>query len=365
MDGHEITTRDIIDRLERLPCAISGANGVQGTLKAAPEHFQVTETLPYPPCGRGPHIYVTLRRALWNTVDVARKLGDALDVSMRNIGWGGMKDRRALTTQTFSVCMKPGTVEEDVQKCLRDHTPFEILNIDRHTNKIKLGHVRANRFEILLAGSPSGHDLQTATATAKALRRNGLPNFYGEQRFGDGYRNVSHAAGLFEKNRLKRTPQGKFWISVLQAAWFNIWLAERMERGDFHRMMAGDIAKKTDTGGMFTVDTAEAGIEPDRFDRRELTYCGPIFGRKMKPASGEAGKIEDDLLRRLGLDAERLKGLKSPGSRRAALLWLEEIRIESSPEGLWFFFTLPSGSYATTLMREFTQKPPETPERTD
>ena len=341
----------IIDRLVNLPYALPSHSGLPGTLKTAAEHFQVEEIMPYQPCGRGEHVYVTLRRAGWNTTDVARKLGTALEVETADIGWAGLKDRQALTTQTFSLKMPLQTDLPLVARQLQEQTPFEILSVERHGNKIRTGHVRANRFRILLSGATNPDHGAAARDLARELCRCGLPNFYGPQRFGRDYSNVVHAFRQFNAGRLRR--KDKFYVSVLQAAAFNIWLAERMAAGGFHDIFAGDIAKKTDTGGLFVAD--ETDDTRQRFRQRELTYTGPIYGYKMMPARQEPGKIEISLAEQLGIDAAALKNLKAAGSRRPALLWIDDIQIETQADGLVFAFELPSGAYATTLLREFTR----------
>ena len=345
--------QDLVHRLQDLPLATEGqSQRIPGSLKVSPEHFQVFETMPYAPCGTGEHVYVTLSRSGWNTEEVAKRLGRVLKVGMRDIGWAGRKDRNALTTQTFSIRMSVRTDLNEIHRTLADQTPFTVTGVDRHTNKIRLGHVLTNDFRIVLAGARAETHLADATAVARRLRETGIPNFFGPQRFGIAYRNVDQAAQLLERGTIQKTRQGRFWVSVLQAAWFNVWLAERMERGDFHRLHAGDVAKKTDTGGLFIVeDAAEA---QGRFDNRALTYTGPIFGSKTMAASGEPGDRERALAERLGLDPDRVQKLKAPGSRRPAVIWIDAIGIEPSPDGLVVSFRLPSGSYATTVMREFT-----------
>ena len=346
MDSH-----DIIEHLRHLPHVSDAGHRFSATLKAVPEHFQVHEVMPYQPSGNGEHVYITLRRSGWNTTDVAHEISNVLGVDSRDMGWAGMKDRHALTTQTFSLKMHPSANLADIKARLEDQTPFDIIQTARHTNKIRLGHVRSNRFRIIPGNCPAKTHHADAIAIAKRIMNSGLPNFYGGQRFGRGFDNITRAIRRLNGGGFKRNQRDKFWVSVLQAAWFNVWLGERMARGDFNRMLTGDIAKKQDTGGLFTVkDRSEAQA---RFDQRKLTYTGPIFGIKTMPASGRAGRIEDELCCRFNVDTATLKKLKAPGSRRTALIWLDEIHIEPSSEGLVFLFELPSGCYATTLMREF------------
>lgn len=142
--------------------------------------------------------------------------------------------------------------------------------------------------------------------------------------------------------------------SVVQSVLFNIWLKQRMQAGDYRRLLAGDIVKKTDTGGMFIVD--DPVIETQRFEAGEIVYTGPIYGFKMKPATEAAGEKEAMFLDRFGLTTEDFRQLRSPGSRREAILRLTDLQIEKVADGIRFCFTLPAGAYATTVLREFTRQ---------
>jgi tRNA pseudouridine13 synthase len=324
-------------------------SGVGGTIKAEPEHFQVEEILPYAPCGEGEHVFITLRRKLWNTDDLAAELSRCFSVPRLDVGWGGRKDRQAVTTQTFSVRMPLATPLSEIRARLAE-LPFEIVDVIRHRNKIKTGHVAANRFRILLSGV-APQRLETAEAIAEALRRRGFPNFFGQQRFGIEMGNIGRAVELFGRQRPARGKKDEFMVSVLQSALFNLWLSQRMSRGDYRTILSGDVAQKTDTGGLFVVtDPAEAS---ERFNRGAIVYTGPIFGAKMMSADGVAAEYEKNTLVSLGLDTQGFVRLKSPGTRRRALLYLQELTIEPATEGLLFSFTLPSGAYATMVMREF------------
>ncbi len=335
-----------------LPCITAALSGIGGTIKALPEHFEVEEDLPYAPCGEGEHLFIRLRRSGWNTADVGRALADALRIKIDAVGWGGRKDRHALTTQTFSVPLALNRPQSEVAAALAD-LPFEILDMRRHRNKLKTGHVAGNRFRIVLS-QVTPAELAQARTIAGSLLEHGLPNYFGEQRFGAGFRNLERAAQLTLQARPARGSQATFMVSALQGALFNIWLRARIERGDFGRILHGDIAQKTDTGGLFRVD------QPDEANQRlrsgAIVYTGPLYGFKMMPAAGIAGEWEDAVLQSVDLDPSAFKPLRAPGSRRPALLRLSGISIRPVAEGLEFTFSLPAGAYATTLMREFIKQ---------
>ncbi len=346
------------DRLEnlkqtmrRLPCITADLPGVGGFIKTVPEHFSVEEILPYAPCGEGEHVFVTLRRKEWNTADVAKALAEGFKLKAMDVGWAGRKDKQAVTTQTFSLPIPERTPLADMERTIAA-LPFEILGVQRHRNKLKTGHVAGNRFSIVIS-QVSRQDMQKAQAIADALRARGLPNFYGEQRFGFSMGNLDRAMALLHRRKPVRGNQETFLVSALQSALFNVWLVERMARGQYHTIVQGDVVRKTDTGGVFVVNDAVEAAE--RFHRRAIVYTGPIFGHKMMTAAEPAAAFETGLASAFALDHERLKKLRAPGSRRQALLYIDDLSLEPDPEGLRLTFTLPSGAYATEVTREFTR----------
>lgn len=338
-----------IAMLSPLPLAANPLPGIGGIIKATPQDFVVEEILPYAACGEGEHVYVTFRRAGWNTADAARIMQKRLGLAPSDIGWGGRKDKTAVVVQTLSLHCGVNHPLADVENALAD-LPFEILAIDRHRNKIKTGHVAANRFTIVVS-QPEPDALPRALAIADRLKQIGVPNFYGPQRFGHGLHNIHRGFALFSAGKKGR--KDTFMVSVVQSALFNLWLKQRMQAGDYRRLLAGDIVKKIDTGGMFTVE--DQAIESQRFTAGEIIYTGPIYGFKMKPARDTAGEREAALLERFSLTPEDFRRLRSPGSRRQAILSLTDLEITEVNGGLRFTFTLPSGAYATTVLREFTR----------
>jgi tRNA pseudouridine13 synthase len=338
-----------IAMLSPLPFAAAPLPGIGGAIKAAPEHFVVEEILPYAACGEGEHVYVTFRRTGWNTADAARIMQKHLGLTPPDVGWGGRKDKTAVVVQTLSFRCGVNHPLADVGNALAD-LPFEILAIDRHRNKIKTGHVAANRFTVVVS-RPEPDALPRAVAIADRLKQTGVPNFYGPQRFGHGLQNIHRGFALFPAGKKGR--KDAFMVSVVQSALFNIWLKQRMEAGDYRNVLAGDIVKKTDTGGMFTVE--DPAIENRRFTAGEIVYTGPIYGFKMKPAMDAAGEKEAALSKQFGLTPEDFRPFRSPGSRREAILNPADLRLAEVDEGLRLTFTLPSGAYATTVLREFTR----------
>ena len=139
-------------------------------------------------------------------------------------------------------------------------------------------------------------------------------------------------------------------ISAYQSRLFNDYLALRMERGLFDKILLGDLAKKTDTGGMFVVE--DAAQEQARFDRREITFTGPLFGYKMRQPQADALALEAEILARSPVTPEQWRKHRTDGNRRIGRIFLQPIVVKPHPLGLRLTFYLPKGAYATILLRE-------------
>ncbi len=178
-----------------------------------------------------------------------------------------------------------------------------------------------------------------------------MANYYGAQRFGRGGTNAERGRVLLNQSRRSRHWKAQLMLSAYQSELFNRWLAARIQSGHFETLLIGDVAKKTDTGGLFVVENL--GEEQERLRAGAITYTGPIFGMKMMAATAAAGAIEAALLAEAGLNSESFRAQRLQGSRRVARLWPADFTLTAQDEGLSFAFSLPKGAYATVLLREF------------
>ncbi len=334
---------------QRLPFITEDLPGIGGEIKAEPAHFVVEEIPLYEPVGEGEHVYVRLTREGWTTRALQRQLMKLFHLREVDVGCAGLKDKHARVTQTFSMLLRD-VDEEAVAQRIQEALPVQVEWVRRHRNKLRAGHLLGNRFRIVVL-HPEPGALALAREIAAALRERGLPNYYGAQRFGVNGDNAQRGREvLFGRGPRERWLR-RLLLSAYQAALFNAWLAERLRRGWFDRLLTGDIAKKMDTGGLFQVEDEEA--EEPRFRRWEITYTGPIYGARMRWASGQPGELEREILESAGVTVEMLRRARLDGSRRTARLLLSDLQIEPHPDGLLFTFSLPKGGYATTVLREF------------
>ena len=330
--------------------------GLGGRIKAEPSHFRVEEIPLYEPSGEGEHVYVRLTREGLTTRELQLRLAKLFGLKPADVGVAGLKDKRARTTQTFSIHLPdPRISPEVVARKIEEALPVTVEGAKRHRNKLRTGHLKGNRFRVLITEIPLDPEeaLRRAEAIAEALQERGVPNYYGEQRFGVDARNAERGRKILlgqEEPKLSRWTR-KLLLSAFQAHLFNEWLALRIERGLFARLLEGDVAQVLATGGLFEVRDVEA--ERSKFERGEIAYTGPIYGAKMRRAQGLPGELEREILEREELSPEHFRRAKLRGSRRPGRLPLRDISLEPAPEGLWLEFELPKGAYATALLREF------------
>jgi tRNA pseudouridine13 synthase len=201
--------------------------------------------------------------------------------------------------------------------------------------------------------------LRRAQAKLERIERDGLRNYYGVQRFGKDGRNLDPGlAALAGKG--PRRGKADLVVSAGQSALFNLYLAERAERGLLDRVLLGDILQKRETGGMF--ECSDPIEDQRRLDAGELVITGPMFGSKMRqPSPGTpSDALEIEILTLAGLTRAKLAklGRKVPGTRRQLLIHPEQVGVSEAADveglgpGLELRFVLPPGSYATILVRE-------------
>jgi tRNA pseudouridine13 synthase len=342
----------VADPIGALPFLTPDLPGVGGEIKVAPAHFVVEEIPLYEACGEGEHVYVCLTREGQTTRALEKELARLFHLRPVDVGYAGLKDKHARVTQTFSLLLH-NVDEEAVAARIEASLPVEVVWARRHRNKLKAGHLLGNRFRIVVL-NPDRDAPERAGRIVRALKERGVPNFYGAQRFGlrgdNALRGRQALTGRGPRQRWLR----RLLLSAYQSALFNAWLAERVRRGWFDRLLAGDVAKKTDTGGLFDVEDVD--VERPRFERREITYTGPIYGSRLRWAGGEPGDLERQVLEAARATPETLGRAGLKGSRRQARLFPQELNVTSHPEGLQLTLALPKGSYATTVLREVMKR---------
>jgi tRNA pseudouridine13 synthase len=344
-----------------LPSLVSAdLPGVGGRIKVFPEDFEVEEVPAYQPCGSGNYLYLWIEKHAMGAEYFVRQVARRLDVPVGEIGTAGLKDRQAVTRQMVSV---PANAEARLSQL--DGDGIRVLNVSRHGNKLKPGHLHGNRFRILIRDVVSDAAARLVPLLER-LRASGLPNCYGPQRFGRDGETVLLGLSLLRKEPPPTTGSGhkpnlrnpflrKLALSAAQAALFNHYLGRRLADGLLRRVLPGDVMAKWPFGGLFVAQ--DLPHEQERCDARETVPAGPIYGRKMFAAGGEAATRETQVLDEAGLSLAAFHGFGKllQGTRRHNVIYLDDLEGNTTPEGVRLSFTLPAGSYATVLLREITK----------
>ncbi|HET6305270.1 MAG TPA: tRNA pseudouridine(13) synthase TruD [Myxococcota bacterium] len=315
--------------------------------RLVPEDFAVEEIPLYAPTGEGEHTFVWIEKRLRTTEEASRDLARAAGVAPRDVGYAGRKDRFAVARQTLSV---PGL---DPERALGLSLPgVRVLAAARHPHKLRTAQLRGNRFALRLRELDAG--LAALEAALAELAREGLPNRFGEQRYGSDGRNAERGRDvLLGRTRPRDRREARFLVSALQAAIFDEVLARRPR--PLRRLEGGDVAVVHASGGLFVVD--DAAREQARADAFEISATGPIVGGRERAPGGGVARREAEALARFGLDAAALgappRGLRLRGARRALRVRPAEIAVEpGGPREAWLRCVLPPGSYASVLLAE-------------
>lgn len=338
-----------------LPYISSDLPGVGGVLRATPDDFVVEEVPLYEAQGDGQHLYASITKVGLTTKEVQIGLERLFGLKKGDVSFAGMKDKRARTTQTFSLNVghKPPVFVETAGAKIEANLPVTVNWVRFHRNKLKLGHLLGNRFAVRirdLALAPDEAYL-LAQAVVERLKSTGLPNYFGVQRLGEGGANVRHGWAILHGERGKRDRWlQRFLISAYQSYLCNRYLAERLERGLFDRLLAGDVAKKYATGGMF--DVVEVELEQARYAAQEISFTAPLYGPRMWMAKGDAAELEDAILRRAQVTLEDFGRVHVEGTRRMGRLLATDLAVQADQEGLVVSFELRKGAFATTVLRE-------------
>lgn len=334
------------------PPMFPDASPIDALIGPTPDDFIVDEIPLYPQSGAGEHLYARVEKRGFTTPAMVRAVTRAAGVDERDVGYAGLKDKHAVTRQWLSLPSKARPPSE-----WRLPEGVTVVEHTRHANKLRTGHLRGNRFRITLV-TKDLEALEKAMPLAERLRDRGLFNYYGGQRFGRRGEGLAQAlTWLRHGAKLHGVPRflTKLYPSVIQAEVFNRYFSARRALG-LDRLIAGEVVRLDNAGAMFTVE--DAGREAPRLTSGDIHLTGPIFGPKARPTAGEAAALEMAQLGALGLDQEALEKLArlAPGTRRDLIAPITDLELRWTGVGrLELAFSLPAGSYATEVVRQFTQ----------
>ncbi len=319
-----------------------------GIIKSSPQDFIVEEHLSFPLSGEGEHAYLQIQKTGANTHWVARQLARQLGCTLRDVGYAGLKDRHAVTTQWFSV---PARLVTDSALAKLHIEGVEILHATRHRGKLRRGAIRANHFQIVI---------REVTVDETALRdrisfiqQTGVPNYFGEQRFGHQRQNLL-AVDAYFKNRTRIDKQKRsIYLSAARAWLFNHVLATRVEQHTWVTALEGDVFVLAGSKRFFSEETITAEII-QRVAEGDIHPSGPLYGDGDNISRAVVRDLENDILQQWPAWLEGLKAARLKPDRRALRVIPENLlyELDNQRKTLTLRFDLPTGSYATGVIRE-------------
>ena len=405
--------------VDNLPFLTADVPGIGGKIKTRREDFIVDEVPLYEPAGQGTHVYFRIEKAGLPTMQAVREIARALAAAARDIGYAGLKDADAVTTQTLSLeHVDPTRIQQ------LDIPRIRVIDVTRHTNKLKLGHLKGNRFRIRLRDVDTNRadDVRSVLTT---LSQRGVPNYFGPQRFGlrgdtwqigramlagdyaDAIACILGRVSPRDQGRFREARQlfdnadyeaaaeawppsmnnerrlcrafiktqndaakafravdkrmQQFYLSAFQSQLFNQIVAQRINRLD--RLDVGDLAWRHPQGAVFRVEDLAA--EQPRCDAFEISPTGPLFGPKMQTPTGAPAEMEQALLDQTNLTAESWRqgpARKTRGARRPLRFQPQDATVDTGTDDLGHYielaFQLESGCYATCVLREICKSNP-------
>lgn len=316
-----------------------------GVFKKSCEDFNVQEDLGFELSGEGEHVCLWVQKVGENTQYLARQLAKFAEIPARNVSYAGLKDRQGDTKQWFSLHI-PGKITPDFS--LFESPGVTILKVIRHNKKIKTGALAGNYFSIVL------REISDKSALQEALEKvqNGVPNYFGQQRFGfDGY-NINAALTMFQGRKIKDRFKRGIYLSAARSYLFNQVVSARIKANLYNKPLLGDCVQFVGNRSYFPLTELDsASIQ--RLDSREVCLTAPLWGAGELTSESDAKEYELSLLSdyqeiqaglaKNGLKQERRPLLLIPEQFSAS--WLDDSSVKID-------FYLPSGCYATSVLRE-------------
>lgn len=316
-----------------------------GLLRSKKSDFKVFEQIPFLPCGEGEHLFIHIRKTGANTAFVAKQLAQYFSVKESLVSYAGLKDRFAVTEQWFGVHV-PGKQVYDLSDL--NIEGVEVLASKRHNKKLRIGSLDGNRFEITLRDVT---DIDELVRRWHVISNFGVPNYFGEQRFGINGGNIEKAHSLFSGRKVNDKKKRGMYLSAARSLIFNQMISERIKRNNFDTLLAGDVLMLANTQSVFLADEIEQSLN-ERYSRHDIDITAPMWGAGELMTTADALAFEQEVATLQPAFCEGFPRFGLKQERRRIRLVLKEPEIAVNDNVVVLSFSLPAGAYATTVMRE-------------
>ncbi|MCK5831418.1 MAG: tRNA pseudouridine(13) synthase TruD [Methylococcales bacterium] len=320
--------------------------GSIGKIKTIPADFIVEEQLPFHPEGEGEHAFVQIEKSGENTEYIARLLARFAGVRQRDVSFAGLKDRHAITSQWFSIWL-PGKDDPDWKQIETDN--IKILQSVRHARKLKRGVLSGNQFQIVIRDWQGNREVMEDQL--QLIKKQGIPNYFGGQRFGLKGQNVNKALALFKGVKVKRELRS-IYLSAVRSYIFNQLLSERVLAGNWNQGVCGDVLIFDQSNSYFKTGKLDTAVL-ERIKAGEVHPTGLMAGKGSAETVSDALALEDSILSAHQTLVDGLVKFDLKADRRALRVFAKDIRWEFKQDSkVLLKFFLPAGGYATSLLRE-------------
>lgn len=328
---------------------LHGKPTITGFIKQEAADFVVVEDLGFEFSGEGEHVLVFVRKTGENTLYVARELAKAAGISAKQVSYAGLKDRHAITEQWFGLHL-PGKETPDFSSIETDQ--IKVLKVVRHNKKLRTGALKGNQFTLRVTGLSNTKGL---VERLKLIAEQGVPNYFGEQRFGHDGANILRAQQMFAGQKVKDRNKRSFYLSAARSLLFNNVVSQRIAQDLWQSPLAGDCFILKGSNSFFAEEVLSDDIIT-RLQEGSLLLSAPLVGKGNSPVLADADTFETEIL---SVNQDLVDGLVAAGlrqERRAIILQPQQFSYELQDDVLTVSFYLPAGCFATSVVRELIEE---------
>ncbi len=321
---------------------------LSGVIRTHFSDFKVDEKFAFEATGEGEHALLHIKKQDTNTDWLSRQISDLAGVRKLDVSYAGLKDRNAITTQWFSVWL-PGKPDPDWS--LLNSENVEILSTCRHNRKLRRGSLRGNQFTLIVRDiEGDASDLEQRMNT---IQQDGVPNYFGDQRFGIDGKNLEKARVMFGGKRVKDRFKRSIYLSAARSAMFNDVLSQRVEMNKWANGIPGDVMLLDNSRSYFLATDIDEKIV-QRLKEHDIHPSGPLWGRGELLSKGDVAELESKLPNKFEVFDVGLKNARLDQERRSLRLSVKDLQwnYDTSNKILELSFFLPAGGYATAVLRE-------------
>ena len=315
----------------------------QGKIKQFPEDFCVNETLSFELAGEGEHLFLLIEKIALNTEEMAKIIARAFNLPFNVIAYAGLKDKFAKTTQWFSLHL-PGKKDPDLSPLTTKN--HRVLKAIRHNKKLRIGAIKENLFTLRIRQFQG--DEKALVPRIEEIKTHGVPNYFGPQRFGHEGNNLVHAkALLLNDKKIKNRHLRGIYYSAARAFLFNEILSQRVREASWNKPLNGDVMMLEGSHSIFPIDTVDDNII-QRVEKNDLSPAAVLWGKGVERLTGDALQCQTSVLKPWEAWCLALERHDLQRAYRSMRLLPKNLHFE----GHVFTFALPTGTYATTVLRE-------------